>query len=382
MAAIPTSAGRSASRGGGPLRRSRPRHDVGGHLPAIPFRRLGESVLAALSGWMAVVTLGCGSILFVRRLSGAFSARSVADGTGLATEATGIEAAIAAALAGTLLVLFVDLLATGATVRRLPGGQRRPSHTSAAPQSPLRGKFSPWIARLGLALAVATVLPPLSVLEDRLSSSSSAATLALLAASSVALVTLVAPLASPPFDRRGPASAADRSFFPADRFPRHRRPHGGRHGRQAAPATPSQPPVPSTPEPTAPPADIDSAATCLPPLPASATLQQRFERLLLADEGVDCMRGTIHLSVAAGARSAIGHVGFCPPFHEVPHVEVGTRSEAVEAAIVAAEILPWGVRVECRLDDTADETIEIPVDVVARAPLNSNELSSPPPLRH
>jgi hypothetical protein len=31
-------------------------------------------------------------------------------------------------------------------------------------------------------------------------------------------------------------------------------------------------------------------------------------------------------------------------------------------------VLPWGVRIECRLDDPAQETIEIPVDILATAP--------------
>ena len=129
-----------------------------------------------------------------------------------------------------------------------------------------------------------------------------------------------------------------------------------------------------------PPIESDAASMEWPQISPGGAIQQRFERILLAAEGVDCLRGTIHLAVVAGTRSATGHVGFCPPFHAVPHVEVGTRSEAVEAAIMAAEILPWGVRVECRLDDTADETILIPVDVVARAPLGpTDDPASPPP---
>jgi hypothetical protein len=48
---------------------------------------------------------------------------------------------------------------------------------------------------------------------------------------------------------------------------------------------------------------------------------------------------------------------------------------------VAAEVLPWGARIECRLDEPADETILIPVDVYARAPLPAIDAPPASPLR-
>jgi len=47
---------------------------------------------------------------------------------------------------------------------------------------------------------------------------------------------------------------------------------------------------------------------------------------------------------------------------------VTTDCDFVEADLTAAEILPWGVRVECRLSEPAEETLEIPVDLVASVP--------------
>lgn len=96
-------------------------------------------------------------------------------------------------------------------------------------------------------------------------------------------------------------------------------------------------------------------------------LLQRFERYEL--DGFDCLRGTLSLKVPEGSRTAYGHVGFCPSFRQVPRVEASTSYDGVEAIVSAAEIVPWGVRIECRLDEPADEPIEIPVDVVARAPV-------------
>jgi len=101
------------------------------------------------------------------------------------------------------------------------------------------------------------------------------------------------------------------------------------------------------------------------PAPCPGHLLQRFERYQLPD--ADCLRGTIHLAVPVGVRTAYGHVGFCPPFAEMPTVEVTTDYDHVEAIVSAAEVLPWGVRVECRLDEPAEEAFEIPINLSVRA---------------
>jgi hypothetical protein len=84
-------------------------------------------------------------------------------------------------------------------------------------------------------------------------------------------------------------------------------------------------------------------------------------------DGSECIRGRLHVTVAAGARSGAGHVGFCPPLPSAPTVQVSTDYDAVEAIVTAAEVLPWGVRVECRLDEPTEEPLDIPVDLAARA---------------
>lgn len=91
-------------------------------------------------------------------------------------------------------------------------------------------------------------------------------------------------------------------------------------------------------------------------------LVQRQERYELAS-GADCLRGRVLLAVAAGGKTAHAHVGFCPAFARTPTVKVETDYDGVEAVVSAAEVLPWGVRVECRLAEPADEPLEIPVDV-------------------
>ena len=100
---------------------------------------------------------------------------------------------------------------------------------------------------------------------------------------------------------------------------------------------------------------------------ADEHLLQHQQRLTRAD-GSECVRGRLFLDVPTGVRAASGHVGFCPPFATIPAVDVTTAYDEVEAIVAAAEVLPWGVRVECRLDEPADEPFEIPIDIVAISP--------------
>lgn len=93
-------------------------------------------------------------------------------------------------------------------------------------------------------------------------------------------------------------------------------------------------------------------------------LRQRLERYERVD-GTDFLRGTIVVQIPAGAKSGHGHVGFCPSFAALPTVQVSTPYDGVDATVNAAEVLPWGVRIECRLADPAEERVEIPVTVSA-----------------
>jgi hypothetical protein len=177
------------------------------------------------------------------------------------------------------------------------------------------------LARCGVASAILAVGLP----RDLGSWTSSATPIAAVAAAGLALVAPLLVLAPPAARDRRPARPAPAARD--ERRPRRRRPR----------AAPSAPP---------------------------GRLSQRQERYRL-DSGAECIRGRIHLEVPAGARSAQGHIGFCPAFAEMPEVRVATPYDGVEATVAAAEVVPWGVRVECRLAEPAEEPIEIPVDVLA-----------------
>lgn len=81
--------------------------------------------------------------------------------------------------------------------------------------------------------------------------------------------------------------------------------------------------------------------------------------------GGESIRGTVVVSFRTGDRLAVAHIGFCPPLEETPAVQLTTAYDELDAVVGAAEILPWGVRVECRLEEAAEDPFDIPVDFVA-----------------
>lgn len=308
----------------------------------------GPRLLAAIGSAIAAITLSCAVVLVIRRMQVTFD--------------TSTNAFVAAVIVGILLVAVVDVASSGVgpAVRTL----QRVS------------------VRLGLALALTATLPgPAALLT---SPSDPLRVVATVGAVAAAMFTLVAPVASSlgwfggsSSHRHGGLRDRDRVADATSAQGRRRRKQVVRRMRSAAPPpiqeTPPRGPEPRTDAVVAP-ENVSSAG-------GTGILQQRFERYILPDERLECIRGTLHLAVVSGSRLVTGHVGFCPPFQHLPQVEVGTRCEEVEATIVAAEVLPWGARIECRLDELADETIFIPVDVYARAPLPAIDVPPASPLR-
>lgn len=325
MLSADLSAGGRERRGGSPARPSA-RRDRGPAPGAALVARLGASAAV----WIAVAALAAGLLLCARRGPGGIAAPAGAGP---------LSAAVAV---GAVLALAVDRLVPHLTVHR-------------------------FAVRLGLSLVIAALVPAGATAPggDRGTASRLAALPALVAAAAV----MLAPLGSRARAARPPGRRATvRPTPPTPAAP-------DRPARAAAPSPPADAPA-------APPSPVEPPATAPPPIAPRAAdaaaeeapaqegvCRQRLERYVSIADATETVRGRIVLSVAAGSRSATGHVGFCPPFQQQPQVEVGTSCEAVEAAIVAAEILPWGVRVECRLDEPADEAIDIPVDILARAAL-------------
>lgn len=307
---------RTPAMGGSPCARTAEPVDVlavatAAFLPQLQLLPL----IAMLTGVMA---LGCGAMLVLRRLAGGIAAPPAA------------AAVLAVCCAGLLLVTVCDLAmrASAAQMSRAAGAWR-PAVLTWLPA---------WLTRLGLLLGVAAVSLPLR-----------------LTASLDALTAIAAVVVSLGVVARGWRS--------------HRQTPAAARGLRASTAAAAPP---SAAAPTAIPfqpgrlhsvIEGRSEEAALASLP-SGCLLQRFERLALPDGG-ECVRGRLSVFVPEGSRSGYAHVGFCPPLASQPTIDVSTDYDGVEAVVSAAEVLPWGARIECRLDEPAEETVEIPVDILA-----------------
>ena len=290
--------------------------------------------VAMLAGLMATA---CGAVLLLRRLAGAIEAPP------------GPEAALVTCGAGLLLVAIGDLA-------------WRPSAARAS--SSAMSWLPTVLARLGLLMAVAAVGLPLRL----------APAVDALTTIAVLLVSLVAVARGPVAGLIGTWIGTSFGTSFSTRLVRRRPAKTNSRLDVPTAAGSAQTAVPViAPAPTAAPDQIQDHVRGHirewdTPSPLAGSLLQRFERMALP-EGVECVRGRLCVVVPEGSRSGYAHVGFCPPLAAMPTVDVTTDYDGVEAVVSAAEVLPWGVRVECRLDEPAEETIEIPVDILAKSPV-------------
>lgn len=253
--------------------------------------------------------------------AGLADVRSFADAL-----APAAAAVIAAAAAGGALALVMRRL-TGGFTAPPPGGVWVVAAAGiglvAAADRVAGRSAAGWVARLGLAMAVAAVGLPLHAGEWT----------SLAAVVMASAVCLLPPQAGATVRRRERPVRASAPAPRRRRLPAERPPARDRGGENRVPGR----------------------------------LVQRLERYD-TPQGQDCLRGRVHLSIPPGGRGTHAHVGFCPAFSEIPLVRVTTDYDGVEAVVTAAEVLPWGVRVECRLAERAEEPVEIPVDVFVQAP--------------
>jgi hypothetical protein len=272
-------------------------------------------VMAMGAAALAIAVAAAGATLLFRRLSGGFGAVP--------------SAAVpwAVAIAGIPLVIAVEAAARLA-------GERWPAG----------------LARAGLVAAAMAVAP--------LTATAAWPTRAIgLLGTTVALIAALRPVAGwrpprlPGFRRAG-RSGGDPSATPVTDG-------GGLGGEERDRIFPSGP--------ARSPAFAEPSSSGDWPAVLPAGFRQRLERYD-TPTGEDCVRGQVMISVTSGSRTGHAHVGFCPAFATLPAVEVTTDCDFVEAEVAAAEILPWGVRVECRLSEPAEEPLEIPVAIRAVRP--------------
>ena len=98
------------------------------------------------------------------------------------------------------------------------------------------------------------------------------------------------------------------------------------------------------------PADGDSVEEPEPTEPAADVLQQLTLRVTA--EGGQELSGWLRIGLAAGQRTGNLHVAFCPSFDQAPQVQVEAVS-GPDCRIKAAQVLPYGVRLDVKLDEPA-----------------------------
>ncbi len=96
---------------------------------------------------------------------------------------------------------------------------------------------------------------------------------------------------------------------------------------------------------------------------APNVMQQWARRL---EDDFDVLEGFARAEFSMGARVTNLHVGVCPPFAAAPEVFVET-TDGPTATVKVAEALPFGLRLEIRLAQTAETDCDVVVAVVARS---------------
>jgi hypothetical protein len=86
--------------------------------------------------------------------------------------------------------------------------------------------------------------------------------------------------------------------------------------------------------------------------PSADVLQQLTLRTTA--EGGQELSGWLRLGLAAGQRTGSLHVAFCPSFREAPQVQAEAVS-GPDCRVKAAQVLPYGARLDVKLDEGADE---------------------------
>lgn len=99
---------------------------------------------------------------------------------------------------------------------------------------------------------------------------------------------------------------------------------------------------------------------------------ERYERRGSDGAIAEAAVGRVVVRFPAGSRAAVAHVGFCPPFAATPRVAVSNECDGAEVEVAAPEVLPWGVRIECRLEEPSEEPLDVDVEIVAE-PVEARE---------
>jgi hypothetical protein len=83
--------------------------------------------------------------------------------------------------------------------------------------------------------------------------------------------------------------------------------------------------------------------------------------------GLDELRGWAMVELAAGQRTAMLHVAFCPTFTATPAIQA-RQASGPTARVKAAQILPWGARIEVKLSEAVQSPCAARIEFQATCP--------------
>lgn len=109
--------------------------------------------------------------------------------------------------------------------------------------------------------------------------------------------------------------------------------------------------------------------------PQDEKLVQRLFRLR-DDHGRETIYGTLRADFQPGQRTAVVHIGFCPPLDYLPEIEAEPLEGFEDAKIKIVQSLAHGARLDIRLAEPAEDACRMWIDLAATPP---GEL--PQPLR-
>lgn len=116
---------------------------------------------------------------------------------------------------------------------------------------------------------------------------------------------------------------------------------------------------------------IDWAAGPLPlagpsptdPLPTGNMVQQLYR--LQDEQGCEVIYGTVRADFVAGQRTAVVHVGFCPPLSYLPEIEAEALP-GLTAKVKVVQAMAHGTRLDVRLSAPASSDCQLWIDMAAQ----------------
>jgi hypothetical protein len=84
-------------------------------------------------------------------------------------------------------------------------------------------------------------------------------------------------------------------------------------------------------------------------------------------DGSEHITGWLRAPFAAGQRTAVVHVSFCPPLNKIPELKVH-QADGPKARIKTAQLLPHGARLDLKLSQSAEQSASVLLQFSAHSP--------------